>query len=103
MWQGHGKHRKDTCWAPGHTDRFTVAGHHSPAPLVGGENTAGIPYSLSATHPEWFWPPPAGPKPPQFWQVCWSNSSLVAYMIAYAKAVLQKSPATKYLLITFLG
>jgi hypothetical protein len=74
-----------------------------PRQLVGGENTAGIPYSLSATHPEWFWPPPAGPKPPQFWQVCWSNSSLVAYMIAYAKAVLQKSPATKYLLITFFG
>ena len=60
MWQAHGKHPQDICWPPGHADRFTVAGHYFPAPLIGGENTAGIPYSLSVTHPEWFWPPPDG-------------------------------------------
>ena len=99
MWQARGDHPRDACWSPGHTDRFAVAGHYSPAPLVGGENTAGISYSLSATHPEWFWPPTSH-STPSFWQVCWSNRSLVEYMIAHVKGVLEKAPATKFLQIS---
>ena len=40
-----------------------------------------------------------GPKP-KFWQVCWSNSSLVDYMTAYAKGALEKGPPNEFLEIS---
>lgn len=104
IWQVKGSDTADKCWGcdVGHTNRFTVASHYNPAPLDGGEGvTRFLPYSLSNTHPSWFWPPPVrGKPPPTFWQPCWSNTSLLQHVISWAQNELKSKPTTKFLQIS---
>lgn len=105
LWQVKGTDTADNCWGcdtTNHTNRFTVAGHYSPAPMDGGEGVMRfLPYSLSETHPSWFWPPPVqGKPPPAFWQVCWSNTSLQQHVISWAEQELQSKPDTLFLQIS---
>ena len=83
-------------------DLFRVASHANPPPLDGGEGLGRfLPWSLSATHPEWFYPRPvSGQPPPTFWGVCWSNASLVSHVIAWVRAELTRKPATPFLEIS---
>ena len=60
-----------------------------------------LPYSLSEFHPSWFWPPPEhGKPPPTFWQPCWSNTSLLQHVIAWAEQELRSKPDTQFLQIS---
>ena len=86
MWQHAGAATSD--------NRFTVASHFNPATIDGGEGVGRfLPWSLRAKHPKWFWPVlPAGAAAPTFWQTCWSNASLIQYVIAWAEQELTKDP-----------
>ena len=115
MWQHAGAATSDTA-QPGHVNRFSasssvlycfvlcstgvvlrrfsVTSHFNPATIDGGEGVGRfLPWSLRAKHPKWFWPVlPAGAAAPTFWQTCWSNASLIQYVIAWAEQELTKDP-----------
>ena len=57
------------------------------------------PHELYNKHPEWFWPRgPAGRN--SYGQLCWSNSSLVEYLILQATAILRAQPEASLISIS---
>lgn len=90
---------------PGHIEpgnHFTVVSHSHPALIDGGQGSALPPWSqFSETHPDWFWPRPVRGQPaPAFWQVCWTNASMVEYVLSWCEQQLTKDPSIQFLQIS---
>jgi hypothetical protein len=60
------------------------------------------PTDLLKQHPEWFWPRngPLGNESHVYGQVCWSNQSLVQYLIKQVKAELAAQPSADKISVT---
>ena len=58
------------------------------------------PPELLDAHPSWFWPPPSKGGATAYGQLCWSNASLVAFVIKQALAILAEQPDAQILSVS---